>query len=321
MSSDNSTTNTFPRKLQEDGTPNAKYVDVLDEDKPIANQKFTCVSFVSPESTLKNKNLFFFEKFLKEYELSKSMEKYHQFLNFLAYKYNLSTETLIEDFKGFAKDEIDTLKETTVDSDYKNFVDAKEDQLDAEFLRAHDFQTSVRGLKVRGVYPTLEEAELRCKMLRELDPNHDVYVGPIGMWMPWEPDAYKTGRVEYLEDELNKLMQEKVKNQDFAKMAFEKRVKDTKKEAIRDNVEKAEIFNTTLTQDVDEDGNLISVGGITSQEAALGGLKEEVSVGDIRSELFEGDNIVTDINTDRGLSTLEDTPVKMGGGGDKTGEV
>lgn len=314
MSSDNSTSSTFPRKLQEDGTPNAKYVDVLDEDKPIANQKFTCVSFVSPESTLKNKNLFFFEKFLKEYELSKSMEKYHQFLNFLAFKYNLSTETLIEDFKGFAKDEIDTLKETTVDSDYKNFVDAKEDQLDAEFLRAHDFQTSVRGLKVRGVYPTIEEAELRCKMLRELDPNHDVYVGPIGMWMPWEPDAYKTGRVEYLEDELNKLMQEKVKNQDFAKMAFEKRVKDTKKEAIRDNVEKAEKFNTTLTQDVDEDGNLISVGGITSQESALGGLKEEVSVGDIRSELFEGDNIVTDINTDRGLSTIEDTS-------DKTGEV
>ena len=270
MSSDSSSTSTtFPRKLQEDGTPNIKYVDVLDEDKPIANQKFTCVSFVSPESTLKSKNIFFFEKFIKEYELSKSMEKYHQFLNFLAFKYNLSTEALIEDFKSFAKDEIDNLKETTVDADYKNFVDAKEDQLDAEFLRAHDFQTSVRGLKVRGVYPTLEEAELRCKMLREMDPNHDVYVGPIGMWMPWEPDAYKTGRVEYLEDELNKLMQEKVKNQDFAKMAFEKRVKDTKKEAIRDNVEKAELHNTTLTQDVDEDGNLISIGGIISYSKFL----------------------------------------------------
>ena len=315
MSSDSSSTSTtFPRKLQEDGTPNIKYVDVLDEDKPIANQKFTCVSFVSPESTLKSKNIFFFEKFIKEYELSKSMEKYHQFLNFLAFKYNLSTEALIEDFKSFAKDEIDNLKETTVDADYKNFVDAKEDQLDAEFLRAHDFQTSVRGLKVRGVYPTLEEAELRCKMLREMDPNHDVYVGPIGMWMPWEPDAYKTGRVEYLEDELNKLMQEKVKNQDFAKMAFEKRVKDTKKEAIRDNVEKAELHNTTLTQDVDEDGNLISIGGIISQETALGGSKEEVSVGDIRSELIEGDNIVTDINTDRGLSSIANTNTKVGGG-------
>lgn len=326
MSSNKSTSSAFPRKLKEDGTPNTKYVDVLDEDKPIANQKFTCVSFVSPETTLKNKNIFFFEKFLKEYELSKSMEKYHQFLNFLSFKYNLSTEALIEDFKGFAKDEIDTLKDTTVDIDYKNFIDAKEEQLDAEFLRVHNFQTSVRGLKVRGVYPSLEEAELRCKMLREIDPNHDVYVGPIGMWMPWEPDAYKTGRVEYLEDELNKLMQEKVKNQDFAKLAFEQRVKDTKTEAIRDNVQKAELHNTVLTQDVDEDGNLISIGGINSQEAVLGGSKEEVSVGDIRSELFEGENIVTDLNTDRGLSSIitgapDNTTLKIGGGGKSSDEA
>jgi len=319
MSSNTSSSSTnFVRKLNNDGTPNAKYVDVLDEDKPIANQKFTCVSFVSPESTLKSKNIFFFEKFLKEYELSKSMEKYHQFLNFLSFKYNLSNDALVEDFKSFAKDEIDTLKETTVDADYKNFIDAKEDQLDAEFLRTHDFQTSVRGLKVRGVYPTLEEAELRCKMLREMDPNHDVYVGPIGMWMPWEPDAYKTGRVEYLEDELNKLMQEKIKNQDFAKMAFDKRVKETKKEAIRDNVEKAELHNTTLTQDVDEDGNLVSIGGMISQETALTGSKEEVSVGDIRSELFEGDNVVTDVNTDRGLSSIENTPISNLDGGVKS---
>ncbi len=37
---------------------------------------------------------------------------------------------------------------------------------------------------------------MRCKLLREVDPNHNVYVGPVGMWMPWEPEAYKTGRVE-----------------------------------------------------------------------------------------------------------------------------
>mgnify|MGYP006410635979 CR=1 FL=1 len=290
--------------MNADGTPNKKYVDVLDEDRPIANQKFTCVSFVSPETTLKNREIFFFERFLKEFELSKSMEKYHQFLSFLSYKYNLSNDALLDDFKEFAKDEIDTLKDTSMDSDYKNFVDAKEEQLDAEFLRAHDFQTAVRGLKVRGVYPSLEEAELRCKMLREVDPNHDVYVGPVGMWMPWEPDAYKTGRVEYMEDELNKLMQEKIKNQDFAKASFDKRLKETKKDAIQDNMEKAEKYNTTLTQDVDEDGNLISVGKVSTQEASLTGSTDTVSVGDIRSELFEGENVVTDLNTDRGLSKL-----------------
>jgi hypothetical protein len=290
--------------MNADGTPNKKYVDVLDEDRPIANQKFTCVSFVSPETTLKNREIFFFERFLKEFELSKSMEKYHQFLSFLSYKYNLSNDALLDDFKEFAKDEIDTLKDTSMDSDYKNFVDAKEEQLDAEFLRAHDFQTAVRGLKVRGVYPSLEEAELRCKMLREVDPNHDVYVGPVGMWMPWEPDAYKTGRVEYMEDELNKLMQEKIKNQDFAKASFDKRLKETKKDAIQDNMEKAEKYNTTLTQDVDEDGNLISVGKVSTQEASLTGSTDTVSVGDIRSELFEGENVVTDLNTDRGLSKV-----------------
>ena len=43
-------------------------------------------------------------------------------------------------------------------------------------------------------------------MLRDVDPNHDVYVGPVGMWVPFNPEAYKTGRVEYLEEELNHLI-------------------------------------------------------------------------------------------------------------------
>ena len=34
---------------------NTKYVDLLEEDKPIAGQKFVCVSFVSPENILKQK--------------------------------------------------------------------------------------------------------------------------------------------------------------------------------------------------------------------------------------------------------------------------
>ena len=32
-----------------------KHVDLLDEDKPIANQKFVCISFVSPEKILEKK--------------------------------------------------------------------------------------------------------------------------------------------------------------------------------------------------------------------------------------------------------------------------
>ena len=60
---------TFERKSNMDGTSNTKYVDVLDEDKTIAGQKFVCVSFISPELILKQKEIYFFEQFLKKFHL------------------------------------------------------------------------------------------------------------------------------------------------------------------------------------------------------------------------------------------------------------
>jgi hypothetical protein len=281
-------------RVNPDGSPNPKYVDMLDEDKPIAGQKFTCVSFVSPEKIIKSRELFNFQEFLKQWDMNKSLEKFNHFLNFLAYKYNLNFDTITKDLQDFCKDEKDNLFLTTLEDDYKNFIDVNEERLEAHFGKEHGFQTSVRGLKVRGSYPSQEEAELRCKLLREVDPNHDVYVGPVGLWMPFHPDSYKTGRVEYLEDELNQIMQEKNKNEASAKMEFDKRVRETKEKAMEDNKKKALASGNVLTQTIDADGNLISV-----KE-----MKEEISVADLRKELFEGENIVTDKKSDHGLSRV-----------------
>ena len=128
-------------------------------------------------------------------------------------------------------------------------------------------------------------------MLREIDPNHDVYVGPVGMWMPWEPTAYKTGRVEYLEEELNKLMYEKNKNEKQAKNEFEKRVIKAKREAIDENVKMAKKSGNKLTQNIDDEGNLIGAGVSTVENTIEA--NEVISSADIRKELFEGDNIRT----------------------------
>ena len=218
----------YEKPLNKDGSKNPKYVDLLEEDKPLAGQKFGCVSFVSPEKILKQKNQFVFEEFLKGWELSKSMEKFTQFLNFISYKYNVDFDKMMADLEEFAREEKANINENTLLDDYKNFLDQHEERLEKEFNISNEFQTAVRGVKLRGNFPTQEEAELRCKMLRETDPNHDVYVGPVGMWMPWEPDAYKTGRVEHLEPELNQLMSEKQKNETKAKNAFDARVKESK---------------------------------------------------------------------------------------------
>ena len=301
----NSKKSGFERK-EINGKTNPKYVDLLEEDKPIAGQKFVCVSFVSPEKIIKQKELFYFEEFLKKWEFNKSMEKFVQFLNFISYKNNISFEDVSNDFKDFVKEERETLSKSSIDDEYKTFLDNNEEELDKSFNRLHNFQTCTRGLKIRGAYPTMEEAELRCKMLREIDPNHDIMVGPVGMWMPWEPEAYKTGRVEYMEEELNQLMHEKTKNESNAKMSFEQRIKETKQKAIEENIKKAEKSGNTLSQTIDEQGNLVGVNNSNTQEFALKN-QENISTADICSELFEGDNIVIG-KTDNGQSQLVSGP-------------
>jgi hypothetical protein len=301
----NSKKSGFERK-DVNGKVNPKYVDLLEEDKPIAGQKFVCVSFCSPDKILKEKQIFFFEEFLKKWEFNKSMEKFVQFLNFVSYKYNISFDDVSNDFKDFVKEERENLISSSMDDDFKTFIDNNEEELQKRYDVAHNFQTNTRGLKIRGSYPTQEEAELRCKMLREIDPNHDVYVGPVGMWMPWDPEAYKTGRVEYMEEELNQLMSEKSKNETNAKSAFEQRVKESKQKAIDENIKNAEKSGNALTQTIDEDGNLIGVNNVNTQEQTFKG-QENISTADICMELFEGENIVVG-KTDNGQSQLISGP-------------
>lgn len=249
----------YERKLLPNGKPNPKYVDLCDEDPPIAGQKFACLSFVSPEKILKRRELYLFDQFVKQWDFTKSSEKFVEFIQFLAYKYNLNVETAITDYNEFIKEEGEKLKQNTVIDDFNNFMDRHEDRLNETFNKENNFQTSVRGLKLRGVFPTQEEAQNKCVALRKTDPNHDIFVGPVGVWMPWDPDAYKTGKVEFMEDELNKLHEEKIKNEALAKQEFDKRVMETKRKAIEENVKKAQKSGNVLTQTIDEEGNLIGV--------------------------------------------------------------
>jgi hypothetical protein len=46
----------------------------------------------------------------------------------------------------------------------------------------------IRGLKVRGVFATLEEASKRAKKLQEVDPAFHVFVGEAGKRLPSDPE-------------------------------------------------------------------------------------------------------------------------------------
>jgi hypothetical protein len=275
------------------GQKNPKYVDVLDEDKPIKEQNYACISFLSPENILKQKELFFFNEFINSYDKDTSIKKFMGFLGWMGDQYGIELEDLTKDFNDFLKKEHDNLFHTTLSDEYKNFLDMNEEKLQQEFDNQNNYQTSVRGLKVRGNFNTIEEAKMRAEVLREADPFNQIYVGEVGKWMPWEPVYYKTGEVEYLEPELNQLMQEKNKNEQAAKRQFEDRVKEAKRKAIENNIKTAEDSGNKLTQNIDNEGNLVGVGSdMTTQVKNLMN-NEEITSADVRKELFEGEDIRT----------------------------
>ena len=249
----------FPPKMTKSGKLNPRYVDLLTEDPVISNQQYGCYSFVSPEKIIKQRDTFMFEKFVRQWDCTKSLSTFSDFLLFIAFKYNLKAENLVDDLTEFVKEEETILKRLNIEDDFKHFMDKNETKLAEEFNKTHQFQTSVRGFINRGNFATAEEAENYAKQIRDRDANHDIFVGKNFVWTPLDPDAYKTGRIEFMEEELNQLHHEKLKNEKNAKDEFERRVYETKKKAIEANIALAKETGNTLTQTMDENGNLIGV--------------------------------------------------------------
>ena len=246
--------------LSKPAAPSRFLEDALEVDPEYPNDRFVGISFISPENILKRREIFFFEKFVDSWDFVKSMKKFSDFLYFMSEKYNLKLDVLQKDYQDFLREEEKTLKEASVLDDYKNFLDANEDNLMDQFNKENDFQTSVRGIKIRTpTCRTAEEVEIHVKKIRERDPHNDIYIGEVGKWMPFEPNAYKTGRTEFLEPELNELYHNKLKNEALAKEEFEKRVYEAKRKAIEENIEKAKKTGNKLTQTIDAEGNLIGV--------------------------------------------------------------
>lgn len=65
----------------------------------------------------------------------------------------------------------------------------------------------VNGLMVRGTYATSEEAQVACEKLKKTDKYHDVFVGEVGKWLPWNPSSRQVEKVKYRNKKLDKIMQ------------------------------------------------------------------------------------------------------------------
>ena len=93
---------------------------------------------------------------------------------------------------------------------------------------------NVRAVKVRGIFSTQEEAKDRCIELNKIDPDFNIYVAPVGHWLPWCDDPDKAEDCEYSNKELNKLMKAYKENQVRAKMLHEERKNDLIEKNLRE---------------------------------------------------------------------------------------
>lgn len=219
--------------------------DFLEEDPEIASQKYVLLSFISPENVLAQKDQFFFQNFVKDYEIQWKTKNLETFLAQQVAAINrtfdekanalesagqtelaetvrgcrVKVEDIITGFAGYVKQNSKEIKATKIQDDYSDFMFRMQEKLEDDFFKANEFRTTVRGMKVRGVYSSTAEAEMRAKKLQRSDPLHNIFIGEVGKWLPWDPSPNAIANQEYAEDQLNQLMK-KYKENDEAKEKF-----------------------------------------------------------------------------------------------------
>jgi hypothetical protein len=106
-------------------------------------------------------------------------------------------------------------------------------------------ELTVCGVKVRGCYATYDEAKQRADFLQKCDAHHNIYIGEVGKWCPFEDNPDKAKDAEYMNKDLNKLMKTYNTQQSEAKEYHELRKQDMVKKAVED-VEKRNKENEQL---------------------------------------------------------------------------
>lgn len=86
---------------------------------------------------------------------------------------------------------------------------------------------NMRGVKVRGVFPTEDKANKHVELLRKKDPYFDIFVAEVGKWCAWD-DKDKAYNQEYNNKELNSLMKAYKENKDKSSLLFEQRKNEMK---------------------------------------------------------------------------------------------
>ena len=190
--------------------------DYLEVDPPIPGQNYVCLSFVSPEDTIKKRALF----------------EARQYISSVLAAVASGGQTLEQ-----------AQASLTMDA-YLDYAVSHDSASEALFNAQNDFKTSVRGVKVRGSFDTLKEAQRKAKVLQTRDPTFNVFVGAMGYWLPWDPNPDKVENQEFANQQLNEIVKKYKENKESKDEIWEqdlrKRIAMTKADGLAGAAAEAE---------------------------------------------------------------------------------
>jgi len=115
--------------------------------------------------------------------------------------YDTSNSTGEEDTTNYKYTEVDKLDEDEPIQNQMYYI--------ASFVSPEGVMNcKVRGLKIRGVFPNMDEANKYVEKLKKKDKYFDIYIGEVGKWNPWNADANQVDAVKYRNKKLDKIMSE-----------------------------------------------------------------------------------------------------------------
>jgi hypothetical protein len=305
--------------------------DFLEEDPEIRSQKFVLLSFLSPENVLDSKDQFFFGEFVKQYEIDYKIRNLETFLvsivrginekltkesdkmdasgadlsgvaasalaeaSALCRKSRLNIGNILETYSGYVKENDAHIKKTTIKEAYDDFMFKNQTKLEEAFFAKNEFRTSIRGLKVRGVTGTHGEAVAMSKKLQRNDTIHNIFLGEVGKWLPWDPKPHQVQDQEYAEDQLNTLMKRYKDNED----ARDKFVSEQRQELSR-GAKKGPVISGS-------DGNPVSGESSEGWGAMFG------SAPDLAIERKQASSEVTTTEIEAGAETCSSSPRDISG--------
>jgi hypothetical protein len=288
--------------------------DFLEVDPRIPGQNYVCLSVINPEKFTKQKEVFFATKYM-QYVFNDQERDTTEFRKKMMDNRNISYNSIKEG--------------------YDDWKFTREQELEDEFHKICDYQTTMRSIKIRGTYDTIREAKKKAALLQRNDPSFHVFVGQVGYWLPLMANPQQIDDQEYVNKELNTLMgnyKQNIEQRDVLYQQMkEDRLEEARKEVARKKREHREklkkeqerepekMENTTgkigqlrdLLNTVDENVIATEKKKFENTHQKLQSSEEPVTITDITLEEEGGatkDDLTTEEHTEEGGATKDELP-------------